>query len=215
MPSARVMLALVMAFSLRYLRLEPKEREGIMTFSRKILAVAAGLVVALQAPQSIAAPVTISTGQSAIFNFDYTGYTPAPPYFNSMTEWTLSGVFNDGETDAGTIRFFDGLNGTGAQSLTDYEWSDLMYNSGIGTLDLMFTDGLFSIVFTPTIGNVTIQSFSNVYMRTEAGGYIYYERDPSVVIVGGNNVPEPAGILLVATSLLALTAMRRKANHTR
>lgn len=184
-----------------------------MTLLKRLFALAAGLAFALLAPQSVAAPVTISAGQSAIFNFDYTGYTPAPPYAQSWTEWTMSGIFNDGETDVGTIRTFSGLNGLGAL-LNDSGWNDTSYSSGIGSPDLGFTDGVFSIVFAPTVGSVTITSFPNIYMRTETGQYVYYEGDPSVVITGGNDVPEPAGLLLLGSGLLALIAMRRKAGKS-
>lgn len=185
----------------------------MMTTFKQLLAVAIGLFVACQAPQSVAAPVTISAGQSAIFNFDYTGYTPAPPYFQSWTDWTMSGIFNDGETDVGTIRSFGGLNGLG-DLLNDSGWNDTAYTSGIGSSELGFTDGVFSIVFAPTVGSVTIASFTNIYMRTEAGQYVYYEGDPSVVITGGNDVPEPASLLLLGSGLLALIAMRRKAGKS-
>lgn len=185
----------------------------MMTFLKKLFALAAGLFFALIAPQSVAAPVTISAGQTAIFNFDYTGYTPAPPYFQSWTDWTMSGIFNDGETDVGTIRSFGGLNGLG-DLLNDSGWNDTSYTSGIGSPDLGFTDGVFSIVFAPTVGTVTITAFPNIYMRTEAGEYVYYEGDPSVVITGGNSVPEPASLLLFGSCLIALVAMRRRAGKS-
>lgn len=134
----------------------------MMTTLKRLLAVAIGLFVAFQAPQSVAAPVTISAGQTAIFNFDYTGYTPAAPYYQSWTGWTLGGFFEDGETDLGVIRRYGGLNATGVLFGNDMAWGDFGYHSGFGSTDAMFVDGVYSISFAPTIGSVTIESFPDL-----------------------------------------------------
>ncbi|MBP8214439.1 MAG: PEP-CTERM sorting domain-containing protein [Propionivibrio sp.] len=185
----------------------------MMTTLKQLLAVAIGLFAVFQAPQSVAAPVTISAGQAAIFNFDYSGYTPAPPYSYMSINWNMSGLSGYGEGDKGIVRSFSGLNGSG-DMLTDGGWEGAIYTSGIGSPDSRFTDGIFSIVFESILGTATIGSFQDSYMRTEADQYVYYEGDPDVVITGGNDVPEPASLLLLGSGLLALIAMRRKAGKS-
>ena len=189
-----------------------------MTTLKRLLAVAIGFFVALQVPQSVAAPVTISAGQSAILSLYYRGDSPAPPYYSVVSGWEMSGFYQDGEVDSGVITVFEGLNGTGNPVFSNY-WDDISYLSGFGSRVPGLVDGDFSVVFRSTAGAVTISidSFWSTMTLIQNGQYVNYnlEREPDVLIVEeSETIPEPTGLLLLGSGLFALIAMRRKAGKS-
>ena len=66
------------------------------------------------APAS-ALPVTLDAGSSVMFNFDFTGQSPAPPYAQVNVFLDVAG-FDSGESLSFTA--FNGLNGTGGAAFS-------------------------------------------------------------------------------------------------
>ena len=79
----------------------------IRTLFASALASAALLLAASGQPASA---ITLNVGESAVYNFDFTGNTPAPPYQTVNINFVVSG---GPPTGMATFDLFDGLNATG------------------------------------------------------------------------------------------------------
>ena len=67
-----------------------------------------------------AAPITVSPGDTLLWNFDLSGQTPAPPYEAGIFRTRPTGFDFD---DVGQWQFFEDLDGGGSQFDSNPRWS--------------------------------------------------------------------------------------------
>ena len=115
------------------------------------LALATLLVAALAAPLAAhAAPITVSAGQTLLFNADMTGLAP-PPFLDVQFRTQLVAGSFDSAVDQGIWTFYTGLDGQG--SATQIAQAGL---TSTQLSDAGFLDGLFSATFQMVAGEVEI-----------------------------------------------------------
>src|SRR5207248_885830 len=93
-----------------------------------------------QAGQLPRANITLDTGSSVMFNFDFTGQSPAPPYAQVNVFLDVTG-FDSGESLSFTA--FNGLNGTGGAAFS-LPASGPLTSVSLGGTFLEMVDGVFS-----------------------------------------------------------------------
>ena len=171
------------------------------------------LAMALLAAGGGAQAVLITAGQSLLFNVDMRALNPAPIYDAVTITPTVSGF---GGADAASFSVFNAINAQGGLALTFGPGATPAIETAAGVLD-----GLFSIVFTVTAGEVeldTLQVFGsqtigpNEFILTPTlslRGRLVDDADPPA------SVPEPASFGLAGAALLAgLTVRRRQRQPT-
>jgi len=182
---------------------------------RRPLRSAAGIVtlaLALLAPQfAVADPVPIPVGNSLaddlVFNFNFTGATPAAPYdeISVIVNFVLTGL------DPYVVVFdltpeFDLM---GSSLITSTSPTLSSPSNVVATITLSnvlqffpgFEDGIFSAGIRTNLPGATLTSI-NASGTTQSG-------QSTGLIAPINNVPEPSTLLLLAIGLLVAYATRR------
>ncbi len=157
------------------------------------------LFLGVTAAAADASPITVSAGQTVIFNFDFAaeGVVP-PPLYPVMEFFANVDLSTDDASDNGTLKVFTDLNGGGivAASAT---------GSGVdlstSTNNLGLTDGIFSATLTMTAGSITLDPYA---FGADAN---LTPLTPHVSAL--QPVPEPATLTLLGGGLAA-TALRRR-----
>ena len=171
----------------------------------KIFAVA--VLTMFVASGAHAAPITVSAGDFLTFNFDLSGATPAPPYAIASMSTNVDGLDfapppctgpNDecDLLDIGEWRFYTELDGTGDLFLVSHA------NLGGAFFDEM-KDGVFSATLRMFEGSITVDPFACGIAADGA-------RTPGCGDAPPPPAPEPATIGLLALSVGALLARRRR-----
>lgn len=186
---------------------------------KKLLAAILFLPVYLCSGIVNALPITGTSGETIIFNFDFTGETPAPAYFFMSINWTFDTPYCAPSGCGGIIKLLPELDGLGdALGGLEGDWDESGYTTGFGLEYSSIVDGLFSMSFTSTSGEFTITSI-------QATGYganqSLVQVTPSVFSATNPDpdpepdldpvpVPVPATIALFGIGLAGLGWSRRK-----
>jgi hypothetical protein len=154
----------------------------------------AAFLAIVSVPREVnAAPITLTAGQSMIFNFDLSGATPAPPFqfIDVFTQISFSGSL------AFEINAFAGFNATGgALGVVTHS---LPHSARFGA----DSEGLFSVFFSVSSGTMSIDPIAR---GIDFSGVA----TPNVA-----PIPEPASLLLLGSGLLTVGARRWKQRASR
>ena len=173
----------------------------------RTLSLRALLALALTVPAAAhAAPVTILSGQTMLFNFDMTGATPAPTY----TRLELSFGIDTAASDAtqAEVQVFAGIDGTElASGVTTASVGGMTSLVPLEFVD--FVDGLFSFTVKALDGNLTMDAKVQGVLVTPRGDLRTDFIEPAVRLVDGTGpgtVPEPSTVALVLLAAAAMAA---------
>jgi len=186
------------------------EETGMRNARLAVFSAAIGFVAALAAGPSMSAAVTLSKGQSALFNFDFTGVVPAPTYELLYFVWQ----WRDNTNDKAHTDYFGALSGSNLL-LSDDNGPDV-FAVAVAWFDPYFPelrDGLFSVRITSTSGTFSV----NPYAYGEKG-WQYPTPDVFGVYVPGSSlpprgeaaVPVPATLALFGLGLAGIPLVRRR-----
>jgi hypothetical protein len=156
-----------------------------------------------------ATPISVSAGDFAVFNFDFTGETPPPPYSRFGIDVQLSGLDFEPPPcsepgglceplDKGEWKLWTELNGTGLTFFTfpavnlNALWNFPEMNDGVFSLTLRMTEG--SIIVDPIGCGIATDG-------TQTSACSQVPPPPA---------PEPAMLSLLASGAAAVALFRRR-----
>jgi len=167
----------------------------------RILIAAVYLLFGVSQP---AGAVTLNNGDVAIYNFDFTGQTPSPPYVLGNFNAFFSGVTVG---SIATFDFFTELNANGANVAKDGPTQVPTFSISIGIIDPGLLDGIFSV-------KVSANGDPFDIIQASAIGFFNLSLDPLVTppVQGELVTPLPSALPLFASGagLLGYMGWRRK-----
>jgi len=146
-------------------------------------------------PAVLAAPVSVTAGQTAIWNFDLTGTLPGAPPF--------TGVYIIHDASSGGVVSWDLFAELDAEG--DRFGHVTLNSAAYPFLDAGGVDGIFSLRLIVESGSVDVETRAFGYqVVTASGDWVY----PTAIIF--NAVPEPSTLGLTALGVFAAAAARRR-----
>lgn len=175
-------------------------QEGAGSMSKKMFLrlFAAGLLSGPMAADAV--PITVSGGESVVWNFDLTDQMPAPPYLRMEF---ITNVTDIDPAHSGTWQFYSDLNGAGTTflSLNTAALAGVIHEAP----NPAFSDGIWSARLTMTSGAVTVNPCG---MGWAVLGV------PTACVAGiqmtAAAVPEPGSLALFGLGLLGVAVGRRR-----
>lgn len=167
---------------------------------------AAAIAVAMATAASLSAQaITLQTGESAVFNFDFTGQTPAPPYTGQVTAgFSFANV--DLGTDQLRLEAFGDLGATGTSVFTQtYSFFPVSIEEFFAPGLTELLDGVYSVRLSADHGPFDVTGSVAKAFKQELGS-------PFATITGtlATSIPEPAALALLGGGMLAVAAFRRR-----
>ena len=164
------------------------------------------LSISLLSAPSFANPISVSAGNSVMFNFDFPAALPliSPPYDTVTFTSDLVTPLNP-PGSYGTWTFCTDINQGGicgnypAETLTSTTFST------IG-----FTDGYFSASLSVTNGTLTVNPYAVGYIGSDQTDQIIPTIATNGQGTGSSNLPEPATASLFGLGLLSLVLTRSR-----
>jgi len=179
-----------------------KSVRGGLQLLRKPLfvAMASGCIVLAGFQPALA---STSLTSEAIFNFNFSGVSPAPPYPNGIAfDFSFAG-----STGPVTFKFYNDPDGGGGVAFTTTQTlGPFFYNDLFTRFDSGLTDGVFSVGLqssTLALGTISATGCLNQFCLLETAPI------PGTLSTIGR-VPEPATLALLGIAMAGLAATRRR-----
>jgi hypothetical protein len=168
--------------------------------SASVIAMIFSVLLLVLSSHSARASLVLSSGQTAIYNFDFTGQSPSPPYFQMTVQIDYCCATGGA---MGSADVYSGLNASGV-ILNLFTGPVPTTSQSFNTSNLSFTDGLFSVLVAATAGSF---GSSATAFASDANGKL-------LASVSGQlaTTPLPATLPLFASGLgvMGLLGWRRK-----